>query len=184
MYTERKIHSGFVGSLFLFASLLLLFFHTRPTQNALYELSRSLTNLESEISVIEGTQTEGSAQPLARLSEVEQKELGQAIPEHLDQDQLITDLNRIALAADVSFNALTFNLQQDAELQAVNISAAFQGPAPNVIRFLKMLEVNPRKFVVKDAGLTRTEVREGIELVNLNVTLQSFYRRPSVSEAT
>lgn len=184
MYIERKIHSGFVGSLFLFASLLLLFFHTRPTQNALYELSRSLSNLESEIGVIEGLQTEDAGAIPEALSEVEQKELNQAIPEHLDQDQLITDLNRIALAADVSFNALTFNLQQNAELPAVNISAAFQGPAPNVIRFLKMLEVNPRKFVVKDAGLARTEVREGIELVNLNVTLQSFYRRPSLSEAT
>jgi hypothetical protein len=175
-YLERKIHSGFVGILFLFAAILLLFFHARPTQNELYSLARSVSNLTSEVSALEGTKPADFETSSEISSEIEQKELSQAIPEHLNQDQLITDLNRIALAADVSFNALTFNLQKDIELPVVNISAAFQGPAPNIIRFLKMLEVNPRKFVVKDAGMARTEVREGIELVNLNVTLQSFYR--------
>lgn len=174
MYIERKIHSGFVGSLFLLAALLLLFFHTRPSQNALYELRHSFANLQTEIQTIEGKPTDSG--PITELSEVESKELTQAIPETLAQDQIITDLNRLALAADVSFNALTFNVQRDAELPMVNISATFQGPSGNIIRFLKMLEVNPRKLVVRDAGVARTEVREGIELVNLNVTLKSYFR--------
>lgn len=175
MYIERKIHSGFVGSLLLLAGILLIFFHTRPSQNALYELKRSVANLQTEIQTIEGKKTDTGETPII-LSEVESKELTKAIPETLGQDQIITDLNRVALAADVSFNALTFNVNRDKELPAVNISATFQGPAGNIVRFLKMLEVNPRKLVVRDAGVARTEVREGIELVNLNVTLQSYFR--------
>lgn len=174
MYTQRKIHGGFVGSILLAASLLLLFAHTRPTQQKLGELKNNVAALEQEVNIFSGAVQEDVA--TADLSEVEKKELDKTIPETLQQDTIISDLNNIAKTADVAFNALTFNLDKKGELPTINISASFQGSAGNIIRFVKMLEVNPRKLLVKDAGITRSESAGGLELMNLNITMQAFYR--------
>jgi hypothetical protein len=176
MYTQRKIHSGFVGSILLVAALILLFAHTRPVQRKLDELKNTVAQLQQEVGVFRGAPQEENEMLAADISEVEKKELDQAIPEAMEQDIIMSDLNRIAKTADVSFNALTFSLDQKGALPTINISAGFHGVAANIIRFVKMLEVNPRKLLVKDAGITRSESTGGLELMNLNITMQAFYR--------
>lgn len=176
MYTQRKIHSGFVGSILLVAALLLLFAHTRPAQRKLDGLKNAVAQLQQEVGAFRGAPQEENEMLAADLSEVEKKELDQAIPDAVEQDIIIGDLNRIAKTADVSFNALTFSLNQKGVLPTINISASFQGVGANIVRFVKMLEVNPRKLLVKDAGISRSESAGGLELMNLNVSLQAFYR--------
>lgn len=174
MYTPKKIHSGFVGTLFLLSTLLLFFFHTRPAKTGLAELKTQIASVNREIRELKGQRTGTSTS--ARMTEVDQRELGQKIPGTLEQDFIITELNRLARTADVSFNALSFSLQQNAPLPTVNISAGFAGTLGNVTRFLRTLETDARKFVVKDAGVSRAESESGLSLVNLNVTMQAFYR--------
>ena len=174
MYTERKIHGGFIGTIFLIATFVLFFFHTRPAQNELRARRADVAVLQNDVDALSVEKTELT--PAGTLSEVEQKDLDQAIPQGVQQDVIITDLNRMAKTADVTFNALTFSLQQNKTLPTVEISAGFQGVSGNIIRFLKMVETNSRKFVVKDAGVTRAESAGGLELMNLNLTLQAFYR--------
>lgn len=174
MLSERKIHSGFVGFLFFVAAALLLIFYAVPAQKDISELKEKTALLAEELQTL--TDETGLAISDTVISEVEQKELTQAIPKTLEQGALILDLNRMANAADVSFNALTFSLQQGASVPTVNISAGFQGQAANIVRFLKMIEVNPRKLVVKNAGVSRSENSGGLEFVNLNLTLQAFYQ--------
>lgn len=175
MYTPKKIHAGFVGTLLLLSALLMLFFHTRPAKNERSELKTSIANLNQEILSLQGLQTGTST--LTELSEVDQRELSQKIPETLEQDFIITELDRIAKATEVSFNALSFSLRANSELPSVNISAGFQGTLGNVTRFLKMLEVDTRKFVVKDAGVSAAESESGLNLVNLNVNIEAYYRQ-------
>lgn len=176
MYTPRKIQGGFVGSLFLIATLVLFFFHTRPTGQQLGSLRATTLQMQKEIQVL--TEKSGGAAEVSSVSEVEQKELKNQIPETIEQDIIVTELNRVSKAADVTFNALTFNLNQNADLPTVNIAAGFQGTSANIIRFLKMLESSTsRKFIVKNAGVSRTTTKEGIEMVNLNITFQAFYRK-------
>lgn len=177
MYTQKKIHGGFVGSLFLIAAVLLFFFHTRPAARQNSELQNQLDQLAAAVQTLEEKSPAGLSG--GAVSEVELKELDNAIPETLEQDGIIIDLNTIAKTANVSFNALTFNLQKQTDLPAVNISAGFQGSSADIIRFLKMLEVNPRKFLVKEAGVSHSESAGGIDLANLNLTLQAFYRQGS-----
>ncbi|GEM_PF-5373417 len=176
MYTQRKIHSGFVGSVLLIAALLLFFAHTRPAQKKLDELKNTVAALGQEVANLSGISKEMADTTTADLSEVEKKELDQAIPETLQQDIILSDLNRIAKTADVSFNALTFSLDTNDALPTVNIAAGFQGTPANMIRFIKMVEQNPRKLLVKDAGVSRSESAGGLELMSLNLNLQSFYR--------
>lgn len=175
MYSERAIHTGFIGTLFLIGTLVLVFFHTRPSSETFAKLRAELDQVKSEVSVMETPQEELAA--TGELTEVEQKELNQAIPDRLAQDQILLELDRAAKAADVTFQALSMNLDRAASLPTVNISGSFRGSAAGVARFVKMLEVNAaRKFVVKDAGVSRAETAEGVPLVTLSATIQSFYR--------
>ncbi|MEK9132907.1 MAG: hypothetical protein AAB606_04335 [Patescibacteria group bacterium] len=174
MYTQKKINSGLLAILFLTATVLLLAFHTRPAQKQTNALADKISALESEVKAL-GARSEELA-PAGTLSEVEQKELDKAIPANLEQDIIISNLNTLSKSADVSFNALTFGLQKQGNLPTVNISAGFQGTSGSILRFMKMLEVNPRKFLIKDAGVSHLQSEGGLDLVNLNLTLQAFYR--------
>lgn len=176
MYTESKIHGGFLGTIFVIAALIVFFFHTRAVKQELADLNQKQSVLTQEVEALSGKKSELT--PKGTLSEVEQKDLAQAIPQHLEQETIIADLNRMAKTANVSFNALSFNLQKT-ELPTVVISASFQGTPNDIIRFLKLVEVNPRKLTVKDAGVMRSQSVGGLDLVNLNLTLQAFYRTAS-----
>lgn len=177
MNTERKFHSGLLSALCLLAAVLIISFHTRPAQTEKQALLEKQRALEDEVKVFSGEKDIGS---IADVSEVEQKELAMAIPVSIEQDAIINDLSRIAKMADVSFNGLTFSLDKRDELNAVNISAGFQGPGPNIIRFLKFIESNRRTFVIKDASVSHVETGGGIDLVTLQITIQAFYRNDSV----
>ena len=98
---------------------------------------------------------------------------------------IIGNISSNAKQADVAFNALTFSLQTTAAtsgqggqaVPTVTVSASFQGPSENIMRFLQLIENNPRKMVVKDAGVSTADSIGGAQpLVNLNLTLQAFYR--------
>lgn len=175
MYTTKKIHSGFVGALLLLAALVLFSFHTRPAQRDLAQLQAQINVLRDELQTLED-QSNGSS-TIAGLSEVDQRELADKIPETIEQDFIITELNRISKATSISFNVLSFNLQQNAPMPTITISGGFQGTPENVGRFLKMLENDRRKFVIKDAGVSRMQTESGLNLVNLNITIQAFYRQ-------
>lgn len=173
MYTQRRIHSGFIGFLFILSAVVLLFFHTRVAKQELNALQQNVGQIERKLQETKKTETATEA----GVSEIDRKELDRAIPAALEQDTLITDINRMTKEADISFNALTFNLQESSSLGTVSISAGFQGTQGNITRFLKMIEGNPRKLVVKNAGVSRAAETTGLPLVNLNLTLQAFYRK-------
>lgn len=174
-YATPQINKGLIGTLLLVAAAFVFFFHTLPTnkqtdalKNILIELKNDVSKMENEIAGVPAADSE--------VSEVERKELFRAIPEKLEQDIIISDLDLLIKTADVSFNALTFNLQKSENLPAVTINGGFQGTSANSIRFLKMLEVNPRKFIIKNVNVSRAETDDGLDIVNLTVTLQAFYR--------
>ena len=96
-----------------------------------------------------------------------------------EQDVLVLNFKQMATAADISFNALTFTKREGGTLPSVTISGGFTGTSANIIRFLKMIEVNPRKLVIRDAGVSRSETVGGLELVSLNLTIEAFFRSQS-----
>lgn len=175
MYTERKINSGLIGALFLLAAVILFFAHTIPQKNRSEKLLADTTSAQEELTEL-GVVKEKPKDMI--LSDVEKNDLEQSIPDKMEQDKIILDLDSLSTKTDIIFNALTFNLSEEDQIPSINISASFQGSAQNIIRFLKMIEVNPRKFVVKDAGIARMDETTdgGINLVNLNATLKAFYR--------
>lgn len=180
IYSQTKINTNFIGFLILIAALILFIFHTIPSNNALNELKTSALALEQEILNLE-KESAGEIKSDESLSEVDKKDLAQAIPEKLEQDAIINTLNILAKTADVTFNAITFSTQQNDEtVKSVLISAGLNGTSANVIRFIQMLETSARKFVVRQASLARGESNvsnPALNVVNLNVSLQAFYRK-------
>lgn len=180
IYTQTKINTNFIGLLILIAALVLFIFHTIPANNGLNELNAEAAQLEEKIINLE-KELAGEIQSGEELSEVDKKDLAQAIPEKLEQDIIINTLNILAKTADVSFNAITFSQQQNEEgIKSILISAGLNGTSANIIRFIQMLETSARKFVVKQASLARSESNvsnPALNIVNLNVSLQAFYRK-------
>lgn len=174
MHIQRRVHGGFIAFLFFLAAAVLLFSHTRIARQELNAMQKNIEAAEQKL--VQAKQVDSGTET-STVSEIDRKELDHAIPSDLEQDIIITDISQRAKEADISFNALTFSLQESATLGTVNISAGFQGSSGNIIRFLKMLESNQRKFVVKDAGISTSETSAGLQLTNLNVTLQAFYRK-------
>lgn len=171
---EKKIQSGFIGVLFLIALVILFFFHTKPERQKLENVRNEYFEIAGKIK--SSTNQKEGLKEKRTLSEVEQKELTQAIPETLDQDRIIADLNRIAKSTDVSLNALTFTIQKSAGIGTISISTGLHGAIANIIKFLKIIEVNPRKLLVKDVAISRSETAAFMNSVNVNLTLYAFYR--------
>lgn len=180
IYTQTKINTKFIGFLILIAALVLFIFHTIPANNKLNELDAEAVQLEEKIINLE-KELAGEIQSVESLSEVDKKDLAQAIPEKLEQDTIINTLNILTKTADVTFNAITFSTQPSSEtVKSVLISAGLNGTSANIIRFIQMLETSARKFVVKQASLARGESNvsnPALNIVNLNVSLQAFYRK-------
>lgn len=179
IYTQTKINTGWIGFLILIAALVLFIFHTIPANNKLNELKSSTIALEEDVGNLE-KELAGEIQSDEAMSEVDKKDLAQAIPEKLEQDIIINTLNITAKTADVSFNAITFSPQTNEGIQSVLISTGVSGAASNIIRFIQMLETSARKFAVKNVSLARSDSNaenSALNIVNLNVSLQAFYRK-------
>ncbi|MBI4994252.1 hypothetical protein HZC21_01235 [Candidatus Peregrinibacteria bacterium] len=180
IYTQTKIDTRLISFLLLAAAAILFIFHTVPANSGLNKLAADSEKLQEEINNLE-KELAGEIQSGEKMSEIDKKDLAQAIPEKLEQDVIINTLNILAKTADVSFNAITFSQQQNNEgIKSVLISAGLQGASGNIVRFIQMVETSARKFVVKNASLARSESNvsnPALNIVNLNVSLQAFYRK-------
>lgn len=181
MITEKKISTQFIAGLILLATVILLAFHTLSARTEREALIVEATALSNELAAVtqNGSDFSGTSDV---LTEVEAKELAQAVPLNVAQDNLINDINRISKSADVTFNALTFSVNKSAKIPTVSISAGFQGAYQNLTRFLKLIETNPRKIIIKNAAISRSQTDAGFELVNLNITMESFFRADSTTK--
>lgn len=175
MITEKKVSTQFIAGLILLATVILLAFHTLSARAEREVLLTEATALSQELAAVTQNSNDSSASTDV-LSEVESKELAQAVPLNVAQDNLILDINRIAKTADVTFNALTFSVNKSAKIPTILISAGFQGAYQNLTRFLKLIETNPRKMIIKNAAISRSQTDAGFELVNLNLTMESYFR--------
>lgn len=176
MITEQKIRPGLLAGLFLLAALVMLVFHTRPAISERGAVAEKVAGLQRDIETLKQGKLPDEENAV-QISEVERKDLEKAIPRDMAQDAIITDLNRIAELGKVTFNGLTFSVQSSGDVSAVSVSAGFLGTPADMVRFLKLLEVNPRKFVVKTISIARSSDSgsAALDLVNLTLTLQAYY---------
>lgn len=131
-----------------------------------------LQKVESEIQRL--TQLEASLP----VSEVERARLLESVPLTLEQERLVTDLDRVAAEAKVSLNAMNFSLQGErANAKVVSMVANFTGGYDALLSLLQALETNVRLFKVSSIGVQVSEATEGTTpLMNFSVTLEAYYQ--------
>jgi Tfp pilus assembly protein PilO len=122
-------------------------------------------------------------QELGDSSEVKKEVTLLAIPEKLEQDKLIEDLSRIAIKNDMVLNGASFSVSKTSvkgEVAKATINTNLTGNEPNLVAFLKDLESNGRKMVVKNITIQIGETDIGLKRVNFNLNIETYYQGGSL----
>lgn len=118
-------------------------------------------------------------QDLNLTSEVTQETTLAAIPENLEQEQLINDLSDIAQKNDMVLNGINFGITSGGvagEITKVSINANLNGNESSLVNFLKGVENNSRKLIVNNITVQIGETDLGLSRVNFNVSMESYYQ--------
>ncbi len=113
---------------------------------------------------------------LQGVSEVKQSEYLDAIPEKVQQDTLIKNLNDIATKHGVTLSSVQFGLNDTQELpRRMNMSASFQSGYSDLLEFLQAIEANRRRIHVKTISV---QIIPGAatSAVNFSLDMESFYQ--------
>lgn len=117
-------------------------------------------------------------QSLQQSSEVSQQTTLNAIPERLEQDKLILDLTSIAQKNDIVLNGVNFGVATNSadKIKKATVNANLTGDMSGLLSFLKGLESNERKLLVKSVTVQSGQTTTGVARVNFNVTMESYYQ--------
>lgn len=168
---------------FLLVALALYFFYVKSVAAIVMEKELKNADLSSQEQLLSAklTQLEEAGKQLELDSDVKTQQVINAIPDKLEQDNLILDLVEIAKKNDIQFNSIGFSIGDvegvDGSLKKVGISAGFEGNYGDLVNFLKSIEQNGRKIVVENINIQLLgEPIEGVERVHFALSMQAFYR--------
>lgn len=110
-------------------------------------------------------------------TEVGKSKVLSAIPERLEQDKLITQITNIAKKNDVVLNSISFSIPATSTqaIKKATVSANLAGGYSDLISFLRSIEGNERKLIVK-AVTVQFGQTEGIARANFNVSMEAYYQ--------
>lgn len=111
-------------------------------------------------------------------SEVSQQTTLASIPERFEQDKLLQDLTDLAQKANVTLNGVNFSLagntQDKIKRATVNVNVTSSDTA--LIDFLRAVEGNTRKLVVKSITVQTGKTDTGATRVNFNLNMETYYQ--------
>ena len=102
-----------------------------------------------------------------------------AVPEKLEEDKLIADIVKIARDSDVAMSGISFGISPDSppgEIAKTSINLSLTGTEGSIINFLRGVEANTRKIVVKTVSVQKASAESGVPLVNFNVAMETYYQ--------
>lgn len=101
-----------------------------------------------------------------------------AIPERFEQDKLILDITGIAQRNQVILNGINFGFSPDSsgKIKRATVNVNLTGSEENLITFLKGVEANQRKLVVKSITVQSGKTEGGVARVNFNVNMETYYQ--------
>jgi Tfp pilus assembly protein PilO len=114
---------------------------------------------------------------LATTTEVGKSKVLAAIPERLEQDKLITQITAIAKKTDVVLNSISFSIPTgtNQKVKKAVVSANLAGGYGDLVSFLRGVEGNERKLVVKSVTVQFGQT-QGIARANFNVSMEAYYQ--------
>ncbi len=156
-------------------------FYVRPLWDEVTSLSLGRNdkvsqkqNLEQQLSTLQELQ-----QSLNVSSEVNKQTTLASIPEKLEQDKLIVDLTNIALKNDVVLNGVNFSISPSeipGQVTRVAVNASLVGSESALVNFLRGVEANTRKLLVKSITVQLGDGNSALSRANFSVNMEAYYQ--------
>lgn len=117
-------------------------------------------------------------QSLNAGSEVEKSTTLNAIPERFEQDKLMADIYAIAQKNQVVINGINFNLpnNESDRIKKAGININLTGSDDGLVNFLKNIESNQRKIIVKIISVQSGKTESGAIRLNFNLNMETYYQ--------
>ena len=117
-------------------------------------------------------------QKVAESSEVSKETSLSAIPEKLEQDALLTIIHDIASKNDIIVNGSNFSIPTNmvvGKMTKATINLNLTGDQDRLVNFLRGIETNNRKMLVKTIAVQFGKTAEGIKRANFNVSVDVYF---------
>lgn len=178
---KNNTGANLIGLVLILLALLGAVFYVRP----LYaDVSKANENLRNQ----EEIRDEKSAQ-LNELIELE-KELESSsevaaantllsIPVEFEQDELIRDLTDMAIENDMILNGISFSIPSSSapgQISTANISLNVNGSFTKLISYLRDIEGNTRKLVVKNISVQLGDTSSFVSRINFNLNIETYFQ--------
>ncbi len=155
-------------------------FYIKPTWDDMNSLALGRAEKQSQRDDLSSQLTDLQAlqASLGGVSEVNKQTTLNAIPEHLEQDKLIVDITAIAKKNDIILNGVNFGVStaNADQVKRATINANLTGDMGTLLSFLKGIESNERKLIVKSVTVQSGQTDTGVARVNFNVNMETFYQ--------
>ena len=179
--TNRKSSSLSIVALLLFiAAFAGAFFHLSPTWSEVSNLQKGRDEkvIERDERQAKLDELESLQQELSLTSEVSRETTLSAIPVSFGQDDLIRDLSALARKNDMVLNGLNFSVPSSAspgEVVKATINTNVTGSKSDLIGFLRGVETNGRKLLVKNITVQVGETEVGTR-INFNLSMETYFQ--------
>ena len=170
-----------IAIILLICALAGLIFYVKPSWDAVDSLSKGRDDKTAQKTQLQAqlTDLQKIQQQLNLTSEVNKQTTLDAIPEKLEEDKLILDLTGIAKNNNIIMNSVSFGIptaSPSGEIAKATVTANLVGTESDLIKYLKGIESNPRKILVKSITVQLASQTAGIRLANFNVSMETYFQ--------
>ncbi len=169
-----------ISLIFLLLSILGFVFFYKPISSGNELLSADKNDLTVKLVEMKNKLTliEEQKAGLSSVSDISLNVLKNAIPEKMQQDEVIRNLITISEENKVSLNSISFGKggSMDDEVFVLRVNAGFEGGFSDLIRFLEGLESNKRKFTVNSISVQLASLTVGgVRKANFSLAMETYF---------
>lgn len=172
--------SPIIGAILVIAALALYVFLIKPLSSEVANLRTDVSTKQTEVSTLDAKFTAlESAKSSNQITEVTASQIEDKIPVGMNQDDVIRELIQIAEKNDIELNSISFGRAggDEDDLEALRISASFEGSDADLINFLKAIETAKRFFKVNSISVSiNTLDVTNFKRANFSLSIETFYQ--------
>lgn len=176
---QKPIQSSFnittvLALVLLVASVAGLFLFVFPKKDSFDQLKTDLTQKETQLNRVKNELSKLQAvEDSFKGGEVTQKDVLNLIPDNVAQGDIIRTLAKLSEENESTINSLSFGISnnKDGSYSVLSITTNVSGTHSNLIKLLRALEKDARKFSVNTMSVQVLE--NGLENMSLNI--EAFY---------
>jgi Tfp pilus assembly protein PilO len=170
-----------IAIILLILALAGLIFYVKPSWDEVDSLAKGRDEKSAQKSQLQTqlTELQKIQEQLNMTSEVNRQTSLAAIPEKLEEDKLILDLTDIASKNNIVMNSVSFGIPTAAsggEIAKATVNANLVGTESDLIKYLKGVESNARKILVKNITVQLASQEAEIKLANFNVSMETYFQ--------